>query len=235
MLTVVTWLWTGASRDFKPRHVNTLQSMVARNLDIPHRFVCISDDGAGFVDGVDCVRTPAAASLLACVATPEGRGFPSCYRRLWLFSEEAREIGERFLLLDLDVVIVGKLDDIASRPEPFVGWVPGESAWGGKHRYGGGMYLLTAGAHPEVYDDFAGQRSIDAARAAGYRGSDQAWLNYKLWGRTARMSHESGIHMFREMRKRPTVIPAGAKIIQFSGKAKPWNKRRLQWVEKHYR
>jgi lipopolysaccharide biosynthesis glycosyltransferase len=230
VLTVVTWLWRGASRNFKPKHADTLQRMVARNLTIPHRFVCITDE-----DGFQCetLKTPAGAAKWAKVPTPEGHGFPACYRRLWLFSEEAKNLGDRFLLLDLDCVVVGSLDAICSRPEPFVGWVPGESVWGGKHRYGGGMYLLTAGSHPEVYDDFKGQASIAEARKY-FRGSDQAWLNFKLWGKTASMSHESGIHMFREFKATPEKVPAGAVIVQFSGPTKPWDVPKLGWVQEHW-
>lgn len=236
-LTVVTWLWDGPARNFEPRHVNVLARMFRRHCTLGHRVVCITDRRASEFEKslVDVVPTPPAARALGRMPTPEGRGFPSCYRRLWLFSAEAREIGDRFMQIDLDIVLTGNIDHIAGRVEPFVGWVPNDSVWHGRDRYGGGLYLLRAGAHPEVWNDFDGQPAIDNARRAGYRGSDQAWLNFKLYGKTERLPDDAGIIMFRDIKKTPNTLPEGVRMVQFSGPTKPWGHLHLQWVAANWR
>lgn len=236
-LAVVCWLWSGAARSFAPRHVDVLARMFRRHCAVPHRVVCITDRPASEFDRsiVDVVPTPSAARALERIKTPEGRGFPSCYRRLWLFSDEAREIGERFLQIDLDVVLTGNVDHIAARDASFVGWIPNEGVWHGRDRYGGGLFLLRAGAHPEVWGDFHGAPSIAEARRAGYRGSDQAWINHKLYGRTERLPDDAGIIMFRDLKKMPHVLPEGVRMVQFSGHKKPWGHLQLPWVAAHWR
>ena len=236
-LTVVTWLWAGQKKAFLPEYANRLASMFGRCCTIPHRFVCITDFPADkFESRVDVVRMPESAQSMRGIRSPEGAGFPSCYRRLWVFSDEARALGERILSVDLDVVLTGNIDHIAALDAPFVGWVPGDNVWNGRRRYGGGLYLLRTGAHPEVWRDFNGVQSIRAARRAGYRGSDQAWLNFKLYGRSARIPSDAGVVMFRPWAKRPERLPVGRVcMVQFSGPRKPWNHTHVSWVKKHWR
>src|SRR3546814_19892900 len=48
-------------------------------------------------------------------------GRPQCYRRLSMFRRDAGEIfGERFVSMDLDVVVGGPLDPLFDRPEDLV-------------------------------------------------------------------------------------------------------------------
>lgn len=229
MLTVVTWIWRG-ERVYLPEHVNALRRMLTRHLHVPHRLVCITDEPGDFDPEIVVMPTPAAAMRLADVKTPEGSRMPSCYRRLWVFSDEARCLGERILLTDVDAVITGDITHLVSRTEPFVGWRPGQ-VWGNHERVAGGMYLLSTGAHPEVWDDF-GEAGIGAARRAGYRGSDQAWLSYKLGRRSALWSDEDGIYALSDLRD--GMLPDDARIVQFAGNVKPWSFGVPPWVLDHY-
>lgn len=229
MLTVVCWIWRG-ERVYLPAHVNALRRMLARHLHVPHRLVCITDETGDFDQGVTVMPTPAAAMRLAHMKTPEGSRMPSCYRRLWVFSDEARCLGERILLTDVDAVITGDITHLVERTESFVGWRPGQ-AWGNHERVAGGMYLLSTGAHPEVWDDF-GEAGIGAARRAGYRGSDQAWLSYKLGRRAALWSDEDGIYALSDIRD--GMLPEDARIVQFAGNVKPWSFGVSPWVLDHY-
>lgn len=241
MLTVVSWLWQGPARTFALHHALVLRRMLTRHLTIPHEFVLIVDKTTNITlpvpPDVTIIRTPPAAAALSRLGSPEGSSFPSCYRRLWLFSDEARKLGSRFLALDLDIVLTANIDHIASLPGSFVGWVPNEGVWHGKDRYGGGMFLLEAGAHPEVFDKFVGRHSIQVARAAGYRGSDQAWLNYCLYGKTDRIPDDAGILMWRDILKTPNPnrLPPRVCMVQFSGRNKPWNHTHINWVKEHWR
>jgi hypothetical protein len=231
LLTVCCWLWGG--RNYQPAHVNVLASTMRRHLGA-HRFVCISDE-YGFSSDVEVLPMPDAALALGELLTPEGGRFPSCYRRLWMFSDEARCLGERVLLVDIDLVVVRSIQHLVDRDEPFVGWRP-IANWGPaqQKRIGGGLYLMTPGAHREVFDDFAGEVSIAAARDAGFRGSDQAWISYKLAARVPVYPMNSGIYSIRDLANGKKPLPTDACLVQFNGDAKPWHSN-LSWVRNHWR
>lgn len=234
MLSVVCWLWGGRGlgvRPYRPAHVNVLASMLRRHLRVPHELVCITDQTEGFDDTVRVAPMPAAAADLGKLKTPEGGRFPSCYRRLWLFSSEARQLGQRFLLVDIDVVLTGDITHLVQRDEPFVGWRP-RAGWGNNNRIGGGLYLMEAGARTDVFEQFRGPASIAKARAAGFRGSDQAWISYQLRQGVACWPDGSGIYSVRDLKN--GKLPADARLVQFNGTRKPWD-RSWSWVEEHYR
>lgn len=228
-LSVVTWLWQG-NRRYLPEQVGVLASMFRRHLSIPHRFICISDAKGSFGDGVEVMPMPSAAAQLGKLTTPEGMQFPSCYRRLWMFSEEAKCLGDRVLLIDLDVVLTNSVDHLFASRADFVGWQP-RAVWGGQRRLGGGMYLLTPGTRSDVFDDFAGEPSIAEARAAGFRGSDQAWISYKLRDTAELWPDNAGIYSVRDLVR---DLPSDACLVQFNGQMKPWH-RRLPWIDRHWR
>lgn len=228
--TVVTWLWAG-NREYLPEHVNVLASMFRRHLSEPHRFICITDMRGQYDSDVEVMPMPHAAKELGKFPTPEGGRFPSCYRRLWMFSDEAKCLGKRVLMVDIDIVLTGNIDHLFAPRARFVGWQP-KASWGGTNRIGGGMYLMTPGAHPEVFNDFKGMESIMRARAAGFRGSDQAWLSYKLAGKCKLWKPDIGIYSIRDLKD--GQLPADACLVQFNGTGKPWHGRPA-WTLEHWK
>ncbi len=234
MISVVCWMWNGPLRTFLPAHVNALQRMVAAHLSLPHRFICVTDSPQGLAPGVEFFETPEPARNLGLIASPEGPRFPSCYRRLWSFSEEAKALGDRILVIDIDLVVMRSIDHVFARPEEFVGWRPYRD-WGPKEkiRFGGGIYLLKTGTRVHVWEEFQSAHSIKKARAAGYRGSDQAWISYKLAEREVYFDKRSGLYSVRDL-NREGSLPTDACIVQFNGNEKPWQSRlpwaRTQWA-----
>lgn len=230
-------------RSFKHEHVVRLARLFRKHLTVPHRFVCVTDEVPATPAGFDrpdpyvvWVPTPPEALALGELRSPEGYRFPSCYRRLWSFSKEAREVlGERMLLTDIDAVPVRNMDPIVSRKEDFVGWRPFRD-WGRKLRIGGGTYLMTTGSHCEVYDDFitSPHEAIRRAKDAGFRGSDQAWLSYKLADKVPHYALDSGIYSIRDL-GHDHRLPPDARLVHFNGNAKPWSYTgRGDWVAKHW-
>lgn len=235
MISFVTWLWKGANlagREFLPAHVNVLRRMVGRHYEAPHRFVCVTDAASGFDPGIEVFPTPAAALRLAKLPSPEGGRFPSCYRRLWAFSAEAAELGDRLVVMDVDLVILGDLAPLVARAEPFVGWRP-LAGWGGKRRIGGGLYMLTPGARLDVWTSFQPPGSIAEARAAGFRGSDQAWLSYRLAASCPVWGPEAGLYSIRDLANGRAALPRDARLVQFNGPVKPWQSP-LSWVRANW-
>lgn len=238
MLSVVVHLWEGhdARRRFLPEHVNVFASMFKRTLELEHEVVCVTDRR----DGLDphlvrWVETPAAARELRKIPSPEGHSrFPSCYQRLWNWSTEARSVfAPRILAADIDTLLLRDWSDQLLYPDNLVGDRP-RMRWGNENRIAGGLYLLTTGSHPEVWENFKGAASIADARDAGFRGSDQAWISYCV-GRKARIwPQNAGIYSVRDFLDKNQPLPDAARLVHFNGPRKPWDCQ-LDWVTTHWR
>lgn len=229
MISVVTFKWAtpGYRAKFTSEHVNTLRRMVLRHYQAPHRFICITDDPAGLDGGIEVVPL---WDHHASVPNPTGGGRPSCYRRLKLFDPAMAEvIGDRFVMLDLDCVICGDLSPLFDRPEDAVFWKSPTNEW----PYNGAMFMANTGARPQLWQDFDPLESPKLTQAAGYRGSDQAWISYKLGWDEATWTDRDGVYYYGKIRNRQSV-PANARIIFTTGGSAPWTLRH-PWVRKHYR
>lgn len=249
----VVWIWKG-SRNYAPEHVNYLRRQLDR-VGGNHSLVAVTDDTKGFDTGIEVVKTPPKALALAKLSTPEKPNFPSCYRRLYMYSEEAKELGDVVTLIDVDLVFCRDPSSL-ERPEDFVGWRPLRT-WGAENRFGGGIYQLRTGTRTHVWDSFKGPQSIAQARAAGLRGSDQAWISYCLAKTEVCWPRDSGIYSVRDLthapntrpvvagKTQPTImrnakplgLPADAVLVQFNGPDKCWHpntQQRHPWLREIY-
>lgn len=231
---VVCWLWEtpGYRSQFTAEHVNTARRMVARHFSTPHRFICVTDRPEGLDPGIDVVP---AWNDHAHVPSPNGRQNPSCYRRLRAFAPDiAATFGERFVSIDIDVIITGDLNPLWNRPEDFV-------IWGDTNPltfYNGSMFLLTAGARPQVWCDFDPQTSPDKAYDAKHFGSDQGWISYRLGPNEATWKREDGVYSFRNdfLLPKQWQLPGDARAVFFHGKHDPWSEipQRIPWVRREW-
>lgn len=233
---VICWRWrppAGYRSTFGPDTVNTLRRMVARHYQHPHRFICVTDDPAGIDSDIEIVSL---WNDFADVPSPHGGKNPSCYRRLRLFHPDAAKwFGNRFVSLDLDVVITGDLSQLWNRPDPFV-------MWGDTNPttfYNGSMVLLTAGARSQVWTEFDPTTSPRLARQAGQFGSDQAWISYRLGPGEAKWTKADGVYSFRNdlQRNGSRTLPPNARIVVFHGQYDPWSpavQSQYPWVREHY-
>lgn len=235
MLSVVCWKWqppAGYRSSFGPEAVNVLRRMVARHYAKPHRFICVTDDARGIDPEVGIVPL---WSDHAAIPSPHGRGNPSCYRRLKMFSAEARELfGERFVSMDLDCVVTGDLAPIFDRDEDFMIW--GDTS--PRTPYNGSLILMTAGARRQVWDAFCPKTSPSAGLKLGYFGSDQAWIAAALGPDEAKFSHRHGVWSYRnQIAPQRGVLPADARLVMFHGRHDPWGEepQRLGWVRANWR
>lgn len=226
-INIVCWMWKNPTiaRVFLPEHVNVLYKMLKRKMSIPFTLTCISDDGDDLRTEIQWLKTPADCAVIGEIKSPEGARFPSCYRRLWSFSEDAATWLEKdCLFIDIDLIVMRDLKPLLDECDrvDFMGWRPLRD-WGQKLRFGGGIYYLKMGTRTHVWTDFMSNPvgSIGAARNAGYRGSDQAWISYQLAGKEKCWSQYCGIYSVRDF-KHTDKGPADAIIIQMNGPDKPW-------------
>jgi len=97
---------------FPSEYVNRLYAMVKRNLSGEFRFVCFTESGLGIRNEVEIQPLP---ELDLPSGAPE-RG----WRKLTVFKEKFGGLSGPTLFLDLDVVIVGKLDKFFTHPGDFL-------------------------------------------------------------------------------------------------------------------
>jgi len=233
---VVTWRWpppTGYRSTFGPDTVNVLRRSVARHYPRPHRFLCVTDDAVGLDPEVEIIP---AWNDFADVPPPTGTvRNPSCYRRLRMFHPEiGRMFGDRFVSLDLDIVITGDLQPVWDRPEAIV--LYGDT--NPRTFYNGSMILMHAGARPEVWTDFEPSSSPSRAKAAGHFGSDQGWISHRLGAGEAKWSQKDGVYSYRNdlAPHGASRLPSDARMVIFHGHVDPWSAdgQRLPWVQEHY-
>lgn len=83
-------------------YVNNLHDMVRRNLSegYPGRFVCVTDDPTGLDERIAVIKAPEDVS--------------GWWVKLWLFKRGVFADGERVIFMDLDTLVIGELDALAS-------------------------------------------------------------------------------------------------------------------------
>jgi hypothetical protein len=96
------------------------------------------------------------------------------------------------------------------------------------------MYLMETGSHPQVWEDFDPKAGPAAARAAGYRGSDQAWISYTLAGKVPIWGDDEGIYSVRDVKPKGAHPPPWARLIHFNGDTKPWSPAAGRWVARSW-
>ena len=234
MITFVTWRWTprkGYRSTYAPETVLAMKAMLAKHYAKPHRFCCVTDRPED-LPGVETVKLWDDCSR---IPSPIGHSYPSCYRRLKLFAPDAGQtFGERVVSIDLDTVIVNDVTPLFDRTEDFVIW--GESDFPHTTPYCGSLWMLKTGTRNQVWTDFDEATSPQMAWRAGCRGSDQAWISYKLKGEKT-WTRKDGVYSFRKhINKRGHGLPSDARLISFHGKQDPWGPeaQAIPWVKAHY-
>ncbi len=202
--------------------------MVRRNLAATHSFHCLTDEPRG-LDG-DIIASPLP-----------GPDLGGCWNKLWLFSGRIAEPGTTILYLDLDVVLVDSIGELAtcSPDADFLG----QPDWNRPlfPQFNSSVMRFRAGSHQEVLDRFLDESAKGRLRRReewdattrsrdkivfwrGWRrfGGDQEWLSAHLLPRQSIKSRAfpGGWILSHKRHARPGV-PAGAKIMVFHGTPKP--------------
>ncbi len=191
---------------YTPEWVDRLQRGVAGHLSLPHRFVCLSD-----MD-VACTRIPLRSS------------WPGWWAKIELFQPGL--FRGTVLYLDLDVIVTGSLDTIASHEHTFTMahdyYRPHHKcstamAWRGEDKHG--IYERFESA-PALF-----QRSYRWKQGRGILG-DQAFIEDVLTRRGVPIDTFSELFGERsvasyKVHRCHSKPPAEAAVVVFHGKPKP--------------
>lgn len=210
-LTILTWFW---GNKYGKEYVEKLSAGLRRHVKQPYHFVVV------YPDSEDHYLTQV----------------PGCFVRLRMFDPvwQGRRNLDKFVCVDLDVVITGDLDPLFGRPEPFVILAGANSV--NPCPYNGSLMMLQAGAYPEVWWDF----SLDEVKAIPYYEfpDDQGWIAHKLPNAaTWQVGPESGVYAYRKPKWPPLGdrCPADARLVVFPGSRDPKQVKHLPWVRDNWR
>lgn len=227
---------------FTHDHVRILRNMVERNLTIPHRFVCVTDQD---IDDIETVRIDWQKHVPGTV-----------FVRLMQRRPDYGEIigGDRIFNLDIDVVITGNIDDIVSRTEPSVWWRNPNFGQPRRAFYQSSIQLFNAGHHSALWSDFDPiwtpqnmrfREPWKKPQSVNHRfgGAEQAWISERIswdepfWdeshgiygaGRLFNGEQDGGVQ---------SELPDNARIVSVPGDRipdQPEVMERHRWIKNHY-
>lgn len=173
MLSVVCYFWVDTSRrrsyQVTPEDVRIWDRMIARNLTIPHRRICVT-------------HRPDLIDFMETVPLDMRKHVPgTCTVKLMTWRPDIADVlGPRICMMDVDCVVTGNLDDVLGRTEDVVLWKNPNYEMGGRRGfYQGSMQLLNAGARPHIWADFD-PNSSPAIYSRRFGGAEQAWISERL-------------------------------------------------------
>ncbi len=154
---------------YGPEYVNILYAMVKRNMTLPFRFICFTDDTTGI--HADVETKPLLNKTL--------KGW---WSKIEYFKSPLDDIEGPTLAIDLDVYIVNNIDD-------FFTFEPNEFCmkWDyAGHGHSSCVMRFNAGQYPNIYDNLD-LNNIDHAihnTVAGFKNhkywGDQMWITEQL-------------------------------------------------------
>lgn len=234
MVTIVLMIWQGP-RGYTLRHAAVVAAAIARHATFAYRLIVLTDQ-APHHPTLEVWPLPAHIGILADAVQAPTRAYPLNWPKLWLFSAEAQALGDTLLYVDADSIVVGDLAPLVTyAPDaPFVGMHYGTG------KFCGALFRLQTGRHGAVWEHWRQWHAHWAGPADETAlVTDQTWMRRAGLGRTVRWPPEMGLYLLKDLdrRERRAPLPADARVIQPTGKTKPWHPRFAQqypWVKEHY-
>jgi hypothetical protein len=140
---------------YSAEYVNHLARAVRRCLTIPHRFVCLTEDPRGIDADVEI--------------KPLTEELPGWWNKIALFKSRIHDLTGTILFLDLDMVVIGNIDEVLGFPGEFVA-IPTLRR---KGEFCSALMRFEIGCHQRVWDLFEPR----ADRVMGEIYGDQNWIN----------------------------------------------------------
>lgn len=236
-------------KKYGPEYVNRLQSMVSRNLTLPHRFVCFTDDAAGIEAGPHLEVQELPLIDFADFDNREPWTKAHGWLKLTSFANPLADLKGTTLFLDLDVVIVDNIDSLFSPEGEF--YVIKE--WDKNDETGNtSVFRFQAGAHADLIELL---KTTKKQALETYR-NEQEFVTHTLHRQGKLQYWPSGwcasfkrhcLPGWPAQLFKTAIIPQGAKIIIFHGKPHPdaaaagksgkWYRhvKPVQWITDNWR
>lgn len=221
-ILITTFLW---GDKYNAKDVMRLCSGFRKHLKQEHRFLCVTNEELD-LKGIETtiLKDPGLTKI------------PGCFARLRLFDWVwQKDIGgtDRIVCCDLDCVVTRQLDPLFDRPESFV--VLGGANASNPCPFNGSLWMLKAGQHREVWNEFTMQRARETKH---YKfPDDQGWFwhmvpNAATW----QVGPKSGIYAFQKPGW-PTGenLPSDARLVVFPGWRSPNKFKHVPWIREHWK
>ena len=200
-------------KKYTANDVNILFSMVQRNLSLPFRFVCFTDDKRGIRSEVECFDIPE-------IDIPEKKAV-SPWKKLVMFKKDLYDLKGKALFLDLDIVIMDKIDCFFDHSEKFTiieNWTQKGEGIGNSS-----VYCFEIGKYSEVYEYYQN----NFVEVTDQYRNEQIYLSKKIGD--IEFWPDSWCKSFKRHSIPPYLIryfvqpkkPEGVKILVFHGNPKP--------------
>lgn len=210
-MAIVTWRW---GKKYPGLYVDTLKAALKRHIKQEFTFAVFAPE--------------AEDEYLTKI--------PGCFCRLRMFDPDWQEkhgLTGRIVSLDLDLVVTGPLDDLFDRPENFV--ILQGANYSNPCPYNGSVFMLRAGARPDVWKDFSLKRASEIPHFEF--PDDQGWFAHKIPNAAGwKAGPESGIYAFQKPGwPKGDDLPKDAKIVAFPGWRDPSKFTHLDWVRNNWK
>jgi hypothetical protein len=203
-------------------YVNVLYSASRRNLTGAFRFVCLTDDASGLVNGIESYPLPDLP------LTPEMRRSGQ-WAKLGIYKSNLYGLTGRALFIDLDMVVCGSLDGFFERPEPFIttnmgiDWRPNPTGRG-EAEPGTCLFAFDLGQEEQILDRFlanpeaaALEYTIEQAWVGAHASSMAFWPPGWVISFKRHLRQPVGLDLLRP----PKPPPHDARVVAFHGRPRP--------------
>jgi len=210
-------------KKYPSEYVNILHASVKRNLTLPHRFICITDDPRGLHPEIE------VKDLIMCNKFNSG-----WWHKLSYFASPLYDIEGTVLTLDLDIVIVENIDCFFEMEGDFCiqrDIIP-------KNGFNSSIMRFEAGKHSDILGKWNPAWIGKYLPSGEWMWGDQAWItknrpkattwqegwvrSYK-WECCKHVYAKTGYNRNRNRNNKSFKfeLPVGCKIIMFHGKPHP--------------
>ena len=227
---------------FGPEYVNRLYKMVEKNLTIPHRFVCFTDNSEGLLDGIEVRPLPEL----------NDDGLPEkAWKKLGLFTDKLADLQGQALFMDLDIVIRDNIDAFFEVEGDFMiikDWDFENDIIGNSS-----VFRFEVNKYPDIIENFYKEGKDIRKR---YK-NEQAFLSHQMYDKgILKYWDKKWCVSFKRSCLRPFPInyfqmardPEEAKIVIFHGRPTPeqaykgfWGKggfryvKPTKWLDKYWK
>lgn len=179
-------------------YVNKLYNMIERHITVPHRFVCFTDNPANLNSNIEIRILPQNGKL------------SGWWWKTYLFKQGHFEDGDTNLFFDLDMVIIGNIDNIATyMPTEFVGLMDvGRVFQRINPKLGSAVIKWPANQYADIWDRIE-SNPAESNRMHG----DQDWI-WHLHHDKIKFFPEIWIQSYKwEIRSRDELVRHGGKFV----------------------